>query len=77
MMTFLYGRIMVLSFYIYILMFAGVTIGFTVSGKTTNEATGSVTLEVSLVSGTLQRSVTIGFTTMENTSGKIATSGIS
>ena len=67
---------MVLLLYTYILMFVGVTIGFTVSDKSTNEATGSVTLEVSLISGTLQRSVAIGFKSVENTSGKIATSGI-
>ena len=55
-------------------MSTGVIVGFTVVEKSTIEATGLVTLEVSVESGTLQRSVDIGFKTVEITSGNVATS---
>ena len=57
-------------------MSTGVTIGFTVVEKSTIEAFGLVTLEVSVQSGSLQRSVDIGFKTVQITSGNIASSGI-
>ena len=54
----------------------GVTVGFTVVEKSTMEAIGLVTLEVSVESGILQHSVDIGFKTVEINSENVATSEI-
>ena len=50
-----------------------ITIGFTVSDQSVKESDETVTLEVFVVAGSLQRSVSIGYETLEMTSGKIAT----
>ena len=55
-------------------LFAEVTIGFTVPDQHINEAAGVIAIEVSVLLGTLQRSVNVSFKTMESTLGNAATS---
>ena len=56
-----------------IVFFAGVTIGFTVPDQHVNEAAGVIAIEVTVLLGTLQRSVDISFKIVESTSGNAAT----
>ena len=66
----------VLSIIIYfcVLISTEVCIGFAFSDQSVDEASGTVALTVSVVAGMLQRSVNIGYETVESTLGKVATS---
>ena len=53
---------------------AVVSFGFTVGDQTVNEDSGTVTLQVLVTSGTLQRGVDITYHTEDLASGNVATS---
>ena len=55
-------------------LFAEVGIGFTVTVQPVDEAAGAIVVEVSVLSGTLQRSVEISYKTVESTLGNAAAS---
>ena len=54
-------------------MFAEVAIGFLVAAQYVNETAETIVVEVSVLSGTLQRSVDVSFNTVESTLGNAAT----
>ena len=54
--------------------FIAITFGFTVADQSIDEDTGTVTLQVSVISGTLQRSVNITYHTVELALGNVAKS---
>ena len=56
--------------------FIAITFGFTFGDEDVTEDTGTVTLDVSVISGTLQRTVDVTFSTMELATSNAAKSKI-
>ena len=55
-------------------MFIAITFGFTTGDQSVDEDSGAVTLQVSVIAGTLQHSADITFNTAASTSGNTAAS---
>ena len=55
-------------------LYAEVAVGFVIATQPVSEAVGTLVMEVSVLSGTLQRSVDITFKTVESTLKNAATS---